>query len=168
MQNPKLKMEKQNNTWETTTEKLMGLKGVNKLLVRSLLRGAVQLNKQNKMLWFQRHPRVEQYGTAEYFATALGLTKTINSYFPQHYFLSAEIKEQEISGEKLQRLVRKACHVGTLTGNPISSQEGMHYLKVFNEQVCNVFHYKEKCVQFIPISCVYFSTVAIGSFAKEY
>ena len=134
----------------------MSLSPLNKIILRSFLRHARNLKKENGCLWVQSFPKLQEFQTYST-APSSAHIKTFVDQFPEptHEFLMDNISGRRIDSAELRRICTVGFRINPLKGRDDATRLALDCMKVMNNQVCiqhDTFYWRSS----VKLTCILF------------
>ena len=130
------------------TYKSMSLQGVQKVILRSLLRQTRILKKSGGSIWLQPFPNIDEFQTSSESSAHKDLKGFIRT-FPEsmHDFLKLNIPSRIVNGNDVYKMVITAYKQNPLKDAPNNVEHALNCLKIVNGQV---IHLRKLCLLRFP------------------
>ena len=114
----------------------MSLSGIQKVVLRSLIRQSWTLQRNNTSLWLQNFPRIEEFQSTNYTTEKEDIERFISTY-PENTrgFLLKNIPSRMIDGKTLRRIVVDAFRAHPLKDCEEASNQLLDCMKLVFDQV---------------------------------
>lgn len=120
----------------------MSFNPLHKIVLRSFLRQARTLKRENACIWLQNFPQIQEFQTSSTNPSAAHI-KTFVDQFPEpiHDFLMDNISNRRLDSGELRRIARAAFQINPLRGRDDATDHALTCMKVMNNQVYYSFQY---------------------------
>ena len=114
----------------------MSLNPLHKIVLRSFLRQARTLKRENACIWLQNFPKIQEFQTSSTNPSAAHI-KTFVDQFPEpiHDFLMDNISSRLLDNKELRRIAGAAFRINPLRGRDDATDHSLTCMKVMNNQV---------------------------------
>lgn len=119
----------------------MSLSPIKKVVLRSLLRQAAGLRKQNASIWLQTFPAIEEFQTVSATSAYEELSIFVRTFpEPMREFILDNIPTRLLDGNEFKRIVVAGFRLDPLKAAADHTGHTLECLKIMNDQVCSLLY----------------------------